>query len=103
MLIYNYLDIWNNICFTFAQTGRAMKKIFDRYWKTALFTVVGAGIGFAYWRFVGCSSGTCPLTANWHTSTLMGGLIGMLASPAKGKTARNKDNPKAEDRPEDKH
>jgi hypothetical protein len=63
-----------------------MKRIFDKYWKTALFTVIGAGLGFAYWRFVGCSSGTCPLTANWHTSTLMGGLIGMLATPSRKKT-----------------
>ena len=63
-----------------------MKRIFERYWKTGLFTLVGAALGFAYWRFVGCNSGTCPLTANWHTSTLMGGLIGMLATP-KAKTA----------------
>ncbi len=66
-----------------------MKKIFDTYWKTGLFMLVGAGLGFAYWRFVGCTSGTCPLTANWHTSTLMGGLIGMLAVPSRKKTAGN--------------
>jgi hypothetical protein len=68
-----------------------MKNIFDKYWKTGLFTVVGAALGFAYWRFVGCSSGSCPLTAHWHTSTLMGGLIGMLATPRakKGKTDKD--------------
>ena len=63
-----------------------MKKIIEKYRKTALFVVLGAGIGFAYWRFVGCSSGTCPLTANWHTSTLMGGLIGMLVVPSQRKS-----------------
>jgi hypothetical protein len=68
-----------------------MKRIFDKYWKTALFTVIGAGLGFAYWRFVGCSSGSCPITANWHTSTLMGGLIGMLATPS-GSKARSGDS-----------
>jgi hypothetical protein len=62
-----------------------MRKIINTYWKPALFTLVGAGLGFAYWRFVGCSTGTCPLTANWHTSVLMGGLIGMLAVPARKK------------------
>ena len=56
-----------------------MREIIKKYRKTTLFVVIGAAIGFAYWRFVGCSSGTCPLTANWHTSTVMGGLIGMLA------------------------
>lgn len=44
-----------------------------------MFTLIGATIGFAYWRIIGCTSGTCPLTANWHTSTLFGGLIGLLA------------------------
>ena len=63
-----------------------MKTIAQKYWKYALFTVVGAGLGFAYYRFVGCTSGTCPLTSSWHTSTLFGGLIGILAVPArKGK------------------
>ena len=66
-----------------------MKKIIEKYRKTALFVVLGAGIGFAYWRFIGCSSGTCPLTANWHTSTLMGGLIGMLAVPSNRKSDKN--------------
>ena len=62
-----------------------MKKLVDRHWKTALFTIAGAALSFAYWRFIGCSSGSCPITANWHTSTLMGGLIGMLAAPGRKK------------------
>ena len=73
-----------------------MSNIINRYWKTALFALVGAGVGFAYWRFVGCSTGTCPITANWTSSTLMGGLVGLLAAPAwqknnlnQNKTAEN--------------
>jgi hypothetical protein len=67
--------------------------MFNKYWKTALFATLGASIGFAYWRFVGCSSGTCPLTSNWHTSTLMGGLIGLLAAPnIKMKENKNQQN-----------
>ena len=62
-----------------------MKALFIKYRKTVLFTLVGAMIGFAYWRFIGCTSGTCPLTANWHTSTLFGGLIGMLAVSSRAK------------------
>jgi hypothetical protein len=62
-----------------------MNSIIQKYWKKALFAFVGAGIGFAYWRFIGCTSGSCPLTANWHTSTLFGGLIGILAVPSRKK------------------
>ena len=73
-----------------------MKKIYRKYWKTATFTVLGAGIGFAYWRFIGCTGGSCPLTANWHTSTLIGGLIGMLATPAGRKESHAADPVKTE-------
>ncbi|MBN1116419.1 MAG: hypothetical protein JXA77_04415 [Bacteroidales bacterium] len=40
--------------------------------------VLGLLGGFIYWRFVGCTSGTCPITSNWHTSTIMGGIFGYL-------------------------
>ena len=58
-----------------------MKKFAQKYKKHLLFAVLGATLGFAYWRFVGCTSGTCPLTSNWHTSVLFGSLIGFLAVP----------------------
>jgi hypothetical protein len=43
--------------------------------------LVAAGItgGFLYWRFVGCSSGTCPITSKWYNSSIVGGLVGFLA------------------------
>ena len=69
-----------------SETGTKMNTIFRKYWKTALFTLLGAVLGFAYWRIIGCSSGTCPLTSNWHTTVLFGGIIGYLAVPAKNKS-----------------
>lgn len=42
--------------------------------------VVGGGLGFAYYKFVGCSSGTCPLTSNPFISTLYGGVVGALVA-----------------------
>ena len=41
--------------------------------------IVGLLGGFLYWRFIGCKSGTCPITSNWHMSMLWGGIIGYLA------------------------
>ena len=38
--------------------------------------VLGAAGGYLYWHFIGCSSGSCPITSSWHTSTLYGVLIG---------------------------
>ncbi len=44
--------------------------------------IIGAGIGilggFFYWRFVGCNSGTCPITSSPFYSSLWGGLMGGL-------------------------
>lgn len=46
--------------------------------------VLGAAAGFAYFRFVGCSSGTCPITSNPYISTIYGAIMGALASGAMG-------------------
>jgi hypothetical protein len=40
--------------------------------------VVGGGLGFAYYKFVGCSSGACPLTSNPIISTIYGSVVGAL-------------------------
>lgn len=41
-------------------------------------TVIGAGLGYAWYRLVGCSTGSCPITARWWTSALYGALMGGL-------------------------
>ncbi len=43
-------------------------------------TIIGAALGFAYYKFVGCRSGACPITSNPYVSTIWGGLIGFLMS-----------------------
>jgi hypothetical protein len=46
--------------------------------------VVGAGIGFAYYKFVGCSSGVCLITRNPYISTLYGAVMGALIAGMNG-------------------
>lgn len=38
--------------------------------------IPGIIAGYLYWKYVGCLSGTCPITSNWHSMVLFGGLIG---------------------------
>ncbi len=39
---------------------------------------IGGLLGFAYYYFVGCNGGTCPITSNPYKSTLWGMIIGGL-------------------------
>lgn len=58
-----------------------MRKIKSNpYLKTALGLVVGAIAGFLYWKFVGCSSGTCAITSSPLNSTLYFAGLGALLS-----------------------
>ena len=38
--------------------------------------IVGGLLGYAWHSFVGCSTGTCPITSNPWISTIFGMLIG---------------------------
>lgn len=40
--------------------------------------LLGAVGGFAYWHFVGCQSGTCPITSSPYISTIYGAVLGAL-------------------------
>jgi hypothetical protein len=46
--------------------------------KRATITVLGAAGGFAYYFFIGCTTGGCPITSNPYISTAYGALIGMV-------------------------
>lgn len=43
-----------------------------------LFLVMGAIGGFLYWKFVGCTNGTCTIKSVWYWSTLWGAAMGYL-------------------------
>lgn len=53
-----------------------IKCFFKRYGLTLLGVFSGALAGFLYWYYVGCESGTCPITASPLNSTLWGMLLG---------------------------
>jgi len=42
------------------------------------FAVAGGIGGFLYWKFVGCTTGTCPIKSVWYLSTLWGIAAGYL-------------------------
>ncbi|MEI6555086.1 MAG: DUF6132 family protein [Paludibacter sp.] len=40
--------------------------------------ITGALGGFAYYYFVGCESGSCPITSSPYVSTIYGAVMGYL-------------------------
>ena len=46
--------------------------------KFGLGVIIGGAIGFAYYYFIGCKSGTCAITSSPVNSTLYGVLLGAL-------------------------
>ena len=48
--------------------------------KLILGLVIGGGLGFAYYKLVGCSTGTCPLTSNPIISTCYGAVVGAIVA-----------------------
>ena len=54
--------------------------------------ILGGIGGFLYWKFVGCSSGTCKITASPLNSSLYFGLIGSLALGIFKKKSKENDN-----------
>ncbi|MGA9115333.1 MAG: DUF6132 family protein [Bacteroidota bacterium] len=41
---------------------------------------LGAVLGYAFYKFVGCRTGACPITSNPWMSTLYGAVLGGLAA-----------------------
>lgn len=47
-------------------------------------SILGATGGFLYWKFIGCTTGTCPIQSVWYLSTLWGTAMGYLLGDLAG-------------------
>ena len=57
-----------------------MTLFFQKYKRDLICITLGAVAGFLYWKFVGCSSGTCMITSKPINSTLYGAVMGFLVA-----------------------
>ncbi len=49
-------------------------------WKLLIGIGIGAVAGYLYYYFVGCATGTCPITSNPYMSVLYGSVMGGLVA-----------------------
>ncbi len=61
------------------------------FWFKVISSGVGAVGGFLYWKFVGCTSGTCPIQSVWYFSTLWGMAMGYLLGDLIGSFMRKRE------------
>jgi len=47
-------------------------------WRLAIGIFAGGALGYAYYYYVGCASGACPITSNPIASVVWGMLFGAL-------------------------
>ena len=63
-----------------------------RYIKMLSGLVVGAILGYLYYYYIGCASGTCAITSNPYNSTAYGAMMGLVFMwPAKQKDEKTDD------------
>lgn len=55
-----------------------MKNWLRNHIPSVILLILGAAGGFAYWHFIGCSSGSCPIKSVWYLSTIFGAVLGYL-------------------------
>ncbi|MEI6508281.1 MAG: DUF6132 family protein [Bacteroidota bacterium] len=69
-----------------------MKTLIAKYKLELLGITAGMVAGFSYWYFVGCASGTCPITSSPIISSLYGGMMGWLIFSSLKKSKTEKSN-----------
>jgi len=67
--IFGYIDY---------QRTQEMKEFVRKHIVSIIFSFAGTIAGFLYWKFIGCSSGTCPIRSVWYLMTLYGLLLGWV-------------------------
>jgi hypothetical protein len=58
-----------------------------------LLAFAGGTAGFAYYYFIGCVSGSCPITSNPYISTAYGAIVGVILTLGKSEKKKTETSP----------
>ncbi len=56
-----------------------MKKLNSIKWGW-IGAIIGAAVGYWYWKEIGCVTGTCPIKSQWQTMVSYGTVMGYLGA-----------------------
>jgi hypothetical protein len=59
---------------------------------TSIGVLVGGVLGFMYWKYIGCSSGSCAITSSKINTSLYGMLMGGLLFSTRSKKKMKNEN-----------
>ena len=48
------------------------------FWKPISSVLIGGTLGYLFYYFIGCTSGTCAITSSPISSIIFGGVMGLL-------------------------
>ena len=65
--------------------------------------IIGGIAGWLYWKYVGCATGTCPITSRPLSSTIYGAVIGALLFHGMAPVKKTTDKTKQQTEKHDKH
>ncbi|MDD4158561.1 MAG: DUF6132 family protein [Proteiniphilum sp.] len=68
------------------------KRFLQRHWLRITGVAVGVPGGYLYYYYVGCVSGSCPITSNPYRMMLYGALVGYLLFDIFAKDNRDQKN-----------
>ncbi len=57
--------------------------------KRGVYGIAGAAAGYAYYHFIGCATGTCPISSNPYLMTGYGALVGLILALPSSRSNRN--------------
>ncbi len=69
-----------------------MNNFISKYKLSIAGVITGAILGYAYYHFVGCNTGTCAITSKPFNSTVYGMVMGYLMFTMFEKSKFNKEN-----------
>lgn len=69
-----------------------MKEFITQYKLSIAGVLIGAILGYAYYYFIGCTTGSCAITSKPVNSTVYGSVIGYLLFSVFEKSKKPQDN-----------